>query len=109
MKENKIWLSFKRIIIFLFILFLINYFSVKSGYYESKIRENTIITEEKIKEFEEDVKNGNYVDLKDYTESDYVDTSNKLNIIGYKLGEGVDDFINNKVTKILKTIGNLFK
>lgn len=108
MKENKIWLNFKRIIIFLFILFLINYFSVKSGYYESKIRENTIITEEKIKEFEEDVKNGDYVDIKDYTESNYVDTSNKLNSIAYNLGEGIDDFINNKVTKILKNISKLF-
>lgn len=42
------------------------YFSYKNGYYLDKNRETMILTEEKIKEYEDDLKNGVDVSKKDY-------------------------------------------
>ena len=110
MKNNiKQWIVFRRILFFLFILFLINYFSVQSGYYENKIHNKTILTEEQKIKFEEDVKNGLDVELNDYIEEKNIDTSNAFNKLGQKIGEGIDNFINNKVIKLMEFIGKLFK
>ena len=73
--SREAWVVFRRIIFILFIIFLINYYQVESGNYENEINKKTILTEEKIHEFEEDVKNGNFIDIKDYTETPYVDTT----------------------------------
>lgn len=106
--SKKAWIIFSRTLTVLFIIFLINYFQVESGNYNN-LNDKTVLTEEKIREFEEDVKNGNYVDIKDYTTMDYTDTSNNISNMGYYIGESIDDFINNKVLTVLTFIGNLFK
>lgn len=110
MKNNKkAWIIFKRLTLLLFIIFLINYFQVESGNYKNEASQKRILTEEKIKEFEQDVKNGEYVDIKDYTEVNYIDTSTPITNLGYSIGEGVNDFINNKVVKFFDYIGSFFK
>ena len=109
MKNNiKEWIVFKRVLFFLFLLFLINYFSVQSGYYEKKVYDKMILTEEQKQAFEEDVSNGLDVDLTDYLEDDYVDTSNTASRLGQKIGDELDDFINHKVIKVMEAIGSLF-
>lgn len=107
--SKKAWIIFRRITTLLFIIFLINYFQVESGNYKNEINNKTILTEEKIKEFENDVRNGNFVDIKDYTEETYIDTSTPITNLGYNIGEGVNDFINNKVVKFFNYIGSFFK
>ena len=106
--SKKAFNVFKTIIILLFIVFLINYFQIENGYYKSKINEKTIITEEKIKEFEEDVKNNEYIDIKDYIEDDYVDTSNFASKAGYQFSYYVSDFVTDKVIETFKLIGKMF-
>lgn len=106
--SKKAWDVFKIILFFLFIIFLINYFSVSTGYYEKQINNKTVLTEEKIKEFEEDVKNHEYVDIKDYVSDTYVDTSSVGSDLGYKVSETINDFITNKAIKALKVLGKLF-
>ena len=106
--SKKAWEVFKRILFFLFIIFLINYFSVSTGYYEKQITNKTILTEEKIKEFEQDVKNNEYVDIKDYVSDTYVDTSSVGSDLGYKVSETINDFVTNKAIKALKVLGKLF-
>lgn len=105
----KSWNIFKRVLFILFIMFLINYFSVQSGYYEKTLYDKTVTTEEKRLEFEEDIKNGEMIDMKDYVSDDYVDTSNGMDLLGQRIGNGLDDFINNKVIKVMEFFGNLFK
>lgn len=107
--SRKAWVIFRRVILILFIIFIINYFQVESGYYNDQQTMKTILTEEKIREFEEDVKNGEFVDIKDYTETTHIDTSTPAADIGYKIGEGVNDFINNRVGGFFKYIGSFFK
>lgn len=106
--SKKSWNVFKSILIILFIIFIISYFQVESGSYNSSLSDKTILTEENIRQFEEDVKNGEYVDIKKYTVEE-VDTSNYMSDLGYEIGEGIDSFINDKVVNVLNFIGNLFK
>jgi phage/plasmid-associated DNA primase len=61
------WIIFRRILTFLFIIFIILYFQVETGLV-SEAKTKAIITQENIKKFEEDVKNGEYIDIKNYTE-----------------------------------------
>lgn len=98
----KAWLVFKRIIILLFIFFLINYYQAENNNYNTN---KTILTEEKIKEFEEDVKNGNYIDIKKYTEDTYVETSNSFSNLGYNLGKNITDFFSVKLVDFFEFIG----
>ncbi len=57
---------FKIGLIICIISFLILYFSYQNGYYVDRNKEKNILTEEKIKEYEEDLKNGVDVSKKDY-------------------------------------------
>lgn len=52
--------------IIIVLLYLLLYFSYKNGYYKDLNQEKKILTEEKIKEYEEDLKNGIDVTQKEY-------------------------------------------
>ena len=109
MKNNKkAWNIFKHCLIILFIIFLINYFMVNTDYYANKQKEKTILTSEKLKEFESDVSKGEYVDIKKYTSEEYIDNSSFLSNTGYKFSEVVNDFMTNKTIKIFKFISKFF-
>ena len=56
MKKN----IFKLVILMLLITFTIMYIISSTGYYEYNMQSKTILTNDKIKEFEEDVKNNKH-------------------------------------------------
>ena len=92
----------KFILIIIIIIYISSYYISNSGYYEYHMQQRTILTNEKIIEFEKDVKNGTNIDLKTYLENDNIDYSNKLSNLLYELS--------NKGTKITrKIIKALFK
>ena len=62
MKKESI---FKFILLCFIICFLVILFAGKTGYYEKKLRDNSILTEEQIKKFEEDIKNGRICTLEE--------------------------------------------
>lgn len=90
----------KIILIFLLIAFLSAYSISNSGYYEYKLQEKTILTNEKIKEFEQDVKNNQDIDIKTYLETEEIDYSNNVTNIMYKISDNGSKI----VKKCLKTI-----
>lgn len=47
------------------------------------MQEKTILTNEKIKEFELDVKNNENIDIKDYLDNEEIDYTNKLTNLVY--------------------------
>jgi len=106
--SRKMFIVFRRILIILIIGYLINYFAAGQGYYETEMNKKTIMTQEKIEEFEKDVKNNEFVDIKDYTTYDYVDTTSPISNIGYKVSETINDFITKKTVKFFDIIGKLF-
>ncbi len=94
---KKTWIIFRNIMLFLFVLYLISYFQVESGNYININTKKTLLTEEQIKEFEKDVKEGKMVDIKNYTEETYIDSNNKVSDIGYIIGENISEFATNKI------------
>ena len=76
-----------------------------SGYYESKIRDRVIVTEEGIKEFEEKIKNGEEVDITSFLNNEREDYSSKFSNLGDKVTGGVEKV----VTEGAKYVGKIFK
>ena len=87
---NKI---FFKIFLALFIAFLAIYISSATGYYEFEQHNKMVLTEEKIKEFEQDVAEGKEVDIKNYIVSDTPNYENNISKLGKKVSSAVEDFI----------------
>lgn len=100
---------FLKILAVLFILYLSLTIAISSGYYEAKLSEKATITDEAMKQFEEDVRAGKNVDIKDYLtdiKKDYSNGATKLgsdfsNIIEKFMSKGINELIN--IFKILFT------
>ena len=79
-------ISYKKIfhlfIWFLFLSFLVLYFAQANGYYEDLNNKKASLTEEKIKEFEKDVKNGKEIKVENYIVNIKKDYSNKVSDFG---------------------------
>ena len=90
------------IIILVIIIYIACYYVASSGYYEYHLQEKTVLTNEKIKEFEEDIKNNRNIDVKDYLTYEEKDYTNKLTNLVYNISNQ-----GNKLTK--KCLKALFK
>ena len=99
--------SLKSLIIIIIVIFIACYYVSNSGYYEYTIQKKTIITNERIKEFEQDVKNGNEVDIKDYLDNEDKDYSNKFTDIIYKLSNNGNKLARKCITAIFKKLSYL--
>ena len=81
------------------------YFSYKNGYYVKKNEENMILTEEKIREYENDLKNGvdvskkNYLDIKE----DYDNSYTRLSL---KISKHIESVFDKAMKFIFKKISN---
>lgn len=79
-------ISYKKIfygfIWFLFLSFLVLYFAQAGGYYEELNNEKATLTEEKIKEFEEDVRKGKEIKVENYVVNMKKDYSNVISDFG---------------------------
>ena len=92
----------KLIISIIVIIFVASYIISSSGYYEYTMKQRTVITNEKIKEFENDIKNNENIDLKEYLDKQEIDYSNKFTTLVYNISDN-----SNKLAK--KAIKYLFK
>ena len=75
----------KLISIIILISFLSAYYISNSGYYEYRMQERTILTNEKIKEFEQDVKNKENIDIVMYGHSHKANIHKKEDILSVDL------------------------
>ena len=80
-KSNNI---FKFVFLVLFLFFLVLYMSQSFGYYEYNNRKTNTLTEESVKRFEQDIKDGKNIKASDYIKKDN-DYNNKLSKFGLKL------------------------
>ncbi|MBR1416373.1 MAG: hypothetical protein IJ572_00955 [Bacilli bacterium] len=103
-KVNYFW----WIISALFLIFLAYTIAYESGYYEANISRKSKITEEKMEEFEQDVKDGKEIDIKDYVENDFVDYSSSMSKIGNKLASSIDSFMQGGLSDFFELLGKLF-
>lgn len=95
MKKNKrLNKFFKSIIIILFIIYITIYISQKTGYYEYKNYQKTLLTNEQIKAFETDVKNGAEINIKDYIVNTNKNYQTNLSKMGLNLSNIISSCIN---------------
>lgn len=99
-KNKLINKTFKMFVIISFAIYLTIFISNKYGYYEYQKLKQVTLTQEQIKKFEEDVKNGNNVEIEDYLDNVNVNYQTKLSQIGLNISntlsktisKGVDGF-----------------
>ena len=90
--------AFWSILLVLFVIFISILMASKSGYYEYENRNKKVFTEEKMKEFEEDVKLGKNIDIKNYLSEEEKDYTNKVT----KIGDAASSLISNGISKGLE-------
>ena len=104
-KKKKNW--FLTVLGIIFVIYIGLYVMDSLGYYNIAAK-NKVITEEKLQEFESDVKNGKEIDLKEYVR----DTTNYKNVysnIGYSISVGIDNILNKGLSNVGKVLKKLFK
>ncbi len=89
--KKKNW--FLRLVMVLFGIFLALFIASESGYYEAKLAGKVALTDEAIKQFEQDVLDGKNVDINTYIIEDDVDYSNGFTDAGEKLSDAIAKFI----------------
>lgn len=101
----KIESIFKFILLCFIICFLVILFAGKTGYYEKKLRDNSILTEEQIKKFEEDLKKGKNVDISNYVINENKDYTTKLTSDVYSVSLKLEKTIDKIVKFIFNEVG----
>ncbi len=99
---------FPKIIGLLFIVFMAMFIASSSGYYESKIREEVVVTEDGIKEFEEAIKSGKEVDLTNFLKNEREDYSSKMSNLGDNLTTGIETVVSSGMDIFTDIIKSLF-
>ena len=84
----------RLIVLILVFLFFVLYFMQASGYNEYTRNRENMLTEEQIKEYEEDIEAGKDVTIKDYLNKDKVNYDNKVSDLGLNLSELIGNVFN---------------
>ncbi|MEG0826152.1 MAG: hypothetical protein RR404_01645 [Bacilli bacterium] len=109
-KKDKIYNNiFKIIFTVLLIAFITLYFSNETGYFEYGQRRKVTLTEEKIKQFEDDVKNGKNIDLEEYLKETTKNYNNKTSKLGLFLSSKIGEYVRNGIETAFNTLNELIK
>jgi len=77
----------------IFLIFLALYYSAQTGLIDYQARNKTVLTEEQIKMFEEDVKNNVQIDLKKYIEDKEEKYDNNISKTTLKISTTIGETI----------------
>ena len=106
MKKKSNW--FLRILLVFFIIFMVTYIITQSGYYEAKVHNKTLLTDQKIKQFEEDIKSGKKISLDSYYIEEKPDYSSLLSNTGKKVSNNLSKSLVGFFTQFGKIMKKLF-
>ena len=104
-KKKGSW--FFRILIVLFIMYIALFMASQTGYYDKKVRDKTIMTEQQIKKFEDDVANNKTMDIASYLPKT-PDYSNFLTKSANKIENKLEKILNNEAPNVWNFIKSLF-
>lgn len=107
MKNGK---SFRFVVLMLFVVFAGFYIVSYSNYYDYDAKKRMTLTNDAIKQFEEDVSNGVNIDVKKYLSINEKHYNNKISKLTYKLsstiGKTIDEALNTIFNKMAGAINN---
>jgi len=109
MKEKTLNNIFKFIFLTFFVIFLTLYISQVTGYYEYEQHQKTVLTEEKIKQFEEDVASGKNIDIKNYLENETKDYNNKASRLGNTVSMQIEKTVKSGMNGLFKILSKMFE
>ncbi len=92
----------------LLLVFITLYISQSAGYYEYRELKKKVLTEEKIKEFENDVSLGKEIDVNNYLEDTKKDYGNKISKAGLSISNGVENVVQKSINGVFKILESLF-
>ena len=98
---------FKWSFMFLLVIFLTLYFSQLTGYYEYQNYQKMVMTEEQIMQFEQDIKDGQEVDIKDYVVNINRDYDNSLSNLGMNISNIISNTVKNGIIKLFSGISGM--
>lgn len=104
MKNKPLLITF----LFLFGIFIVLYITQATGYYEYKTNKKSTLTEESIKKFENDLKNGKQINIEDYKVKE-MDNSNKISNVTLKVSKILEKSLNKIIKVIFKSIANVLE
>ena len=105
MKNN----LFKAIILLSITIFVASYFIEETGYYDYKLQEKTILTNEQIKKFEQDIKEGKEVDIESYLKANDKDYSNNITTNVTKISITTNKYLKKGIESIFGILNNFVK
>lgn len=112
MEEDKKIKIFNKIFwkIFLALLFGFGalYISEISGYYEFQEHKQVTLTNEKIKEFEADIKEGKDINIKDYIDEKEMKLDNNFSNAGIFFSETIGEWLGNGLEATFDFFGSVF-
>ena len=106
MKLSKL---FKFIVFTIVVVFFCTYFMEKTGYYEYKLQNKKILTENEMLKFENDVREGRDVSLEDYLSNTNIDYSNNLTKTTSNLSIKLNKYLKNILVNGFDIFDALFK
>lgn len=98
--KNKYNNIFKYVFTILIIIYLGLFIANTSGYYSFTMKNKKELTEQQIKKFEEDVKNGVEIDLNEYLNLDTISYQNNISKLGYNISSFFEGIIKTSVYKV---------
>ena len=105
---NKKEKTLRTTLIILFIMFMTIYISQAAGYYDYKLHKRTVLTEEQIKKFEEDVKNNKKIDIEEYASYGIVDYNNNFSNAGKSFSNTTSKYFRKGIEGLINIIKTLF-
>lgn len=107
MKEDKKGNILKFVFLVFFMTYAAIYIMVNLGYYEYSSYTKKVFTEEQIKKFEEDIKNGIQLDINDYLVEEENVSKNKQ--IGLKISEFIGNCSKKSIEEIFKLLNKVIE
>ena len=109
LKKKWVHRIFKYVFVLAFIAFLTLYLSQATGYYEYENHQKATLTEEQIKQFEQDVRDGKNIKIENYVEKTHIDYSNKASDMGSKVSDTISHSVKIGIEKIFGALNKLIE
>lgn len=97
------------VVLLLFIAFFTLYMSQATGYYEYEQHRKTVFTQEQIKKFEQDVKDGKNINIEDYVTNPNKNYRNNTSNVGYYLSDKISSGVRKGIEITFKFLNKMIE
>ena len=84
------------------------YVSEATGYYEFEQHKKVVLTEEKIKQFEQDIEEGKDINITDYIDEKEISYENPTSSLGLSLSQTIGGVVEEGINKTFNFLNRLF-